>query len=306
MKLDVLSATRIKTYKDCPFKYYLTYETDWQSPPNFGALQGTLVHEILEGLARPLCKNDQGNSKGDADQINKKNWKKYLLSQYRKQQIWTYDKKAWTKKCDKCIWQKNASCKILGMSVDEVATCPRRGVEDAAKLVKQVTQDKGDNSPFNRTILDVEKYFELEIKDASDIILVKGYIDIVTEIDDDTIEVMDYKTGSWTQSYPECRKDPQFLIYHLAAKTIYSKYNNILIVPYYMRKIPIVLAFDDRDDHKTIKALLYYWHKIKEDKCPLRRCDKNNGVNYDWKCNALCDPETCEKEYRKFLEKGEV
>lgn len=306
MKLTKLSASRIKTYKMCPFKYYLQYERKIDSPPNFGALQGSAVHEVLEGLAKPRCQNPQEKDE-IIDKINTKNWKKYLAKKYRDDKIWTYDKKAKAKACDGCRYNKNENCAIAKISVNDIQKCPKRGFEDAVDLVYQIIKDKGPVSPFNKKILDVERYFDIEIKDGEDIFSVCGYFDIVSEIDDETVEIMDYKTGSWIQPYHDCKRDPQFLIYHLAATVLYPEYSTILVTPYYMRKDALTLVFDKKDDQRTIKALVKYWHFITNDRCPKRRCDKRNGVvNFDWKCKALCDPEKCAEEYERFIENGGV
>jgi ATP-dependent helicase/DNAse subunit B len=48
IKLDTISPSRIKTYDTCLFKFYLSYIAKAEMKSNYGASNGSLIHDILE------------------------------------------------------------------------------------------------------------------------------------------------------------------------------------------------------------------------------------------------------------------
>jgi ATP-dependent helicase/DNAse subunit B len=48
MKLLGVSASRISTYEQCLFKYFLVYHLKAKLKSNFGATNGSLIHSVLE------------------------------------------------------------------------------------------------------------------------------------------------------------------------------------------------------------------------------------------------------------------
>ena len=62
---------------------------------------------------------------------------------------------------------------------------------------------------------------------------IKGTIDLVTKINDDTIEVVDWKTGrrmDWAtgevKDYKKLESDPQLLLYYYAISKLYPEFPN--------------------------------------------------------------------------------
>jgi hypothetical protein len=67
------------------------------------------------------------------------------------------------------------------------------------------------------------------------------------------------------------------------------------------------VPFTRRDDIRTTKRVVYYWHEIKHCHAPKPRAYRGGGIlNFDWRCKAMCNPEICEKQYQKFIENGGV
>jgi hypothetical protein len=309
MKINSLSASKIKTIKDCEFKFYLAYHLGLELNKNFPAEQGSLVHSIYENHANAIK-----NKKEPPE------WIDALLEGYRgsdglwtipvtsKRQRTAYERE---KDCGNCEFHSDGKCFINGLLTHNAngqemfPGCPKARYNDAVWLVEKVLNDPGINNPMNKEIIDVERRFEIEIRDGPDIIKVVGYIDIITEFDKETVEIHDYKTGTHTQSYEECSSDPQLLIYNLAAHREYPHYENYLITIYYLRKQPITLGFGHNDCAKTEKALIHYWHLIKSIESPRRRCDKPGGrTNFDYVCQYMCDIEVCKKQFELFKENG--
>jgi hypothetical protein len=103
----------------------------------------------------------------------------------------------------------------------------------------------GEYDPRNRTIVDMEPHIDLPINEEwahfdyevdgkmlKGQLAIKGTIDTVTSTDDDTIEVIDWKTGQRTvfstgeeKTYAKLQKDPQLLLYNHAISRLYPQYS---------------------------------------------------------------------------------
>jgi len=302
MKIHSISASKIKTYKLCHFKYYLEYHLALDTGVSFAAEQGSMVHIILEKFGE--AKRD-----GIEHPTIESTWYDEVLYAYREEELWKLSDKALNrdKACDSCGYYKDGNCFVAGKSIDKFAGCPKNEFDDAIWLVEKVINDKSLQNPLNKTVLDVEQWFDIKIQDGDETIPVIGLIDIVTELDKDTIEIVDYKSGNYTQSYKECIKDPQLLIYHLATRRSYKDYKNILITIYYLRKKPLTLAFSPQDEKATENALKKYWYEIKADNSPKRRCDRMDGsIEFDHVCKYMCNPEMCKVQHKIFMENGGI
>lgn len=302
MKINSLSASSIKSYITCPFKVYLEKQLKVEMPSNFGAEQGTLIHAIFEEV---------GNAQiaGDKDPDILRNWTDVILEAYQKNGIWQLSRKALARKksCKGCPYNQSTRCWIADQDLAEFEGCPIEEFEGSLDMVEKVLNDKSDTNPLNQKIIDTENKFVLLLEDNGEVIPVAGIIDVVTEMDDDTIEIWDYKTGNYVQSLKECKKDPQFLIYHVASRAVYPKYKNAIISVYYLKKNPISFTFGTRDEKGTIKALKHYWHRMRNDISPKRRCDRADGsCKFDFKCKYMCSPEICQREWEKFRAQGGV
>ena len=300
MKIHTLSASKIKTFKQCEFKYYIEYHLALDTGTTFAAEQGSMIHVVFEKFGE--AKRD-----GIDHPTIESTWYDEVLYAYREEELWKLSEKALVreKTCDGCGHFNSGDCQIAGKPIDTFAGCPKDEFADAIWLIEKVINDKTLQSPLNKKVVQVEQWFELEIDDNGEKIPVVGLMDIVTELDNDTIEVVDYKSGNYTQSYNECLKDPQLLIYHFAARRSYKNYRNILVTIYYLRKKPMTLAFSPADERATENALKKYWTLIKSNESPRRRCDKMNGrVEFDHVCRYMCDPELCEKTYAEFVKNG--
>ena len=288
----------------CEFKYYLNYHLSVLHKSSFAAEQGSMVHVIYEKF---------GEAKRDGIQnapIETK-WYDAVLHAYREQELWKMSEKAIIrdKDCESCsFFQKpNSSCFVNDLKIDEFDGCPKDEFDDAIWLVEKVINDKSVNNPLTKKVIDVEQRFDLVVKDGDIEIPIVGLMDIVTELDNETIEIVDYKSGKYAMSYNECLKDPQLLIYNFAANKIYKNYKNIFITIYYLRKRPITLSFEPKAVSGTESAIKKYWNLIGGNKSPKRRCDMPDGsVRFDHICKYMCDIETCKTHYKDFKENNHL
>jgi hypothetical protein len=198
------------------------------------------------------------------------------------------------KTCETCQWNKDGYCKIAAESIATVEGCPRPNFEDDLSLALKVIKRTGEENLFNRKILGVEKEFD-EIIDG---VRIKGVIDLVTEIDKDTLEITDYKTGKNKKTSATIVKDPQVRIYKVVAKKLWPEYKYHLLTLDYLRSKPISVTFSDEDDELTIKSIHRHHDDIVEtvDPTPLPYAG--------WLCPFCIGWDRCTKLYDKFKEKG--
>jgi hypothetical protein len=152
--------------------------------------------------------------------------------------------------------------------------------------------------PAFKLPVDGDKYFTL-----------RGRIDRVDKLDDETVEIIDYKSGSrvaW-DSQDRHKKEPADLhkeiqprMYHLAAKHLYPWAKNFLVTfIYFTDGGPITVPFCEPDLAETRNILLKRFRSIKNNEDPQQ--------NKSWKCNKLCSFGTsgiCDDVWRESKELG--
>lgn len=304
MRVFSLSASKIKAYKLCPFKFYLEYHRFLSTGTSFAAENGSMIHVVFEKAGEDIR---DGVKPEDSYIIN--NWHNEVLYAYQKEGIWKLSKEAIErqKQCDGCAYNLGGLCEIAGLGIDAFEGCPISEYEDSIILTQKILNHPQLEFPLNRKVLEVEDHFHFEIPDGNEMIQVNGVIDVITELDKDTIEIVDYKTGKWTQSWNECAKDPQLLIYNLAVNSDsrWRNYENFMVTIMYLRKKTLHLSFDKSMERKTEDALKHYYHVISNDNSPVRIRDKpgyHRNRREQVICEKMCDMKLCDQEYEKFLD----
>lgn len=304
MKIFSLSASKIKSYKMCQFKYYMEYHLGLSTGTSFAAEQGNMVHVLFE-----LAGQDIRDGKKPEDSYIINNWHKEVMHAYQQEGIWQLEPKVkdQVRECIGCDFHKDGFCDLANLPLDDFEGCPKPQYEDAVWLTRQVLNHPNLEYPLDpgRKILDVEDVFKMQIPDGDEVITVNGIIDVVTELDKDTVEIVDYKTGRYIQSYNDCKKDPQLLIYNLAAQKKWRNYENFVITIFYLRKKPLHLTFNEKDLRGTELALKHYWHVIGANDSPQRIRDKPFMNRRDKViCEKMCDMALCDREFAKFRDNG--
>ena len=272
MRVVKCSASAIGLYKHCPFCYFMQYILGMESKSGKAALQGSIAHQALEWMAR-LCK--RGKTSVDP---------RWLLD------------RAWD---ELTAESPEIAIRRVTTRIDKETG----GFKEAADFKKcrvaleTVLDDKYYN-PYNLKVLDVEQWFALEMPGQEwqcvdengklHQFTVRGLIDLVHEIDGDTIEVVDWKTGNRTNFRTQEAIDTEVLIrevqprlYHLAASILYPQYKNILVTFYYANSGgPLTIALSDDDLAMTIAALHRFFTTISKDTL-MRR-------NRRWTCR-MCN-----------------
>jgi len=235
-------------------------------------------------------------------------YEKSLIKFYQETRLWTLDDRKPTKgfphpvekTCVSCPWfTQDNECKVAGGAASLVDGCPRPNFEDDLELVEWTIQRK-DYAPLalnkdgklDKKILGVEVFFDAELGGVP----VRGYMDLVVEEDQDTLEVIDYKSGQKTLSYDAAFKDPQVRIYGAVARKLWPQYKSVLVTLHYLRKNPVTVDVGPRDDELTIKSLQNRYGEITENKNPYRR--------KIWLCRFCVGWEDCGKIHQAFTVDG--
>ena len=262
------SASAIGRYNHCPFSYFMHYILGMESKAGKPALQGNIVHQTLEWMAK-LKKRGKTNV----------------------DPMWLLDR-AWDEFTDK---SPELGLRRVTTRIDKETG----GFKEAAdfkkcRIAMEVVLANPHYNPYGINVVDSEQWFALELpgdewkcldKDGKEHqFAVRGFIDLIQELDSDTIEIVDWKTGDRKDYYTQYPIDEELLmrevqprLYHLAAYFLYPKYKNIIITFYYTNSGgPITISLSPEDLAMTIATLYRFFTTIRRDTLIVR--------NRHWKC----------------------
>ena len=300
MKITSISPSRYSCAEACDFKYYLTYEKgmgDQLSLCRFSAQFGTSVHAALEQYAG-------GNQE----------WEKVLLEETVKSNPYEGMEHASKKikplyfvdkNCHSCSYfdAPNNKCKIKDKNIDDFNGCPKILHEEAIKMVKYAQRTYGklyttgvkSNTNPSGKLIGIEYEFKLPIgkDDEGEDIILHGLIDLVSELDNETVEIIDYKTGFKTSSAEELMDDIQPMAYAAAARILFPQYKFFLLTFDYFRGKPITVTFNKEECDATIIKIINKWKEIKRKTILSRRKE-------DYYCKYLCNRPLCDAEWQKI------
>lgn len=274
MNISYHRASSIGAWKTCEFKYLAEYILGIPGLENSKANLGNVVHRTLEIYAR--AKRNGHYKLND----------KYINQEYL---------------CRICFDRYNREHPEFNWGDKE-----RKFVYDNVGAVL-----KSPFNPLNLTILDVEKQFDIEInkpgfgfkhvnyitgQEETGNLRLRGTMDLVTEVDKDTIEVIDYKSGSrivWMGDGPKefehFIKDTQLKVYNLATSVIYPQYKHRLFTIFFTRDGgPFTVTFTEEDLENTVDELYKCFIEIKNSQIPKRLKDDRTKGKHLFICKYLC------------------
>jgi len=258
MNVSKLSASAIKSYKFCYFQYLLSYILEMESRSGKSAVLGNVVHKALEWIGL-LAKRDK---QIDIEWLIERAWDE-IVSQNEHLGLKRINRNG-----------ESADFKFCRICIEKVLDAP-------------------PYNPQELKVLDVEKRFDISMpgkiwKTPQGQFRITGYIDLVHEIDDNTIEIVDWKTGKRSdygstkpKDFYDILKDAQPRIYHFAASQLYPKYSNVIVTFYYINDGgPIMLPYSQDDMIMTVGAIWRVFKKIQNDSVVTR--------NITWRCPKFC------------------
>lgn len=328
MIIVYLRSSSFNNWDFCQQQYFIQYVLGYQQPANVKAEKGTVVHKVMEVLANMKlatqnnpdvthirdehigdffftkealteptelsdieieeingsrlnkqtymmpCKLSTGHVRYGAGIVNDVFQRAYAYYSHadRSNNTWRPQDK---KDCENFIW----------MALDY-----RNGLYDIRK----------------KEIFATEHQFQLEIKEPwakydiigsrgeriSGNLEIKGTVDLVLRVDEDTLEVLDWKTGQrfdWAKkkekTYAELQKDPQLRLYYYAIRKLYPDIKNVILTIFFVRNGgPFSLHFEDKDIEETEHMIQRRFREIRNCEEPLLI----DPSHKDFKCNKLC------------------
>lgn len=263
----------------CEQQYFIEYVLGWRGPSGQKADKGTITHKVLEILAIIKKAQQDGLQYVEDDIIHKIDTTDYSLNTIIEQVYKYYSEKTTHHK-----W-----------TIKDYKDCH-------AWVYKAIEFNNGMFDPRNRNILQPEQHFDFEIKkpwakysynldDGSKLdgyLAMKGTIDLITMVNDDTIEIIDWKTGrrlDWAtgqeKTQEKLEQDPQLRIYHYAIKHLYPNVKHIIFSIYFINDGgPFTICFDDSDIPATEDMLRQKFNVIKNVNKPK--------LHKSWMCSKLC------------------
>lgn len=146
-------------------------------------------------------------------------------------------------------------------------------------------------------ILDVEHFFKISTPDDVPIV---GAMDKVRIINDDTIEIVDYKTSRNALTAWQLKDDIQLSMYDLAASIVWPEYSNRILTLEYPRIDKTVSSYRTQEQRQTFREFLVsIWHQMNNLDEREARGRLNNLCGW-------CDYKGYCPEYTKFVESDEM
>ena len=262
----------------CEQQYFIEYVLGLRGPSNKKADKGTIVHKALELLA--IIKQSEQNNVAmfDDDVVGLVKVKDYKLDNLIKK---TYE--YYTTRFSHHTWEAK-----------DYKDC-------YAWTYKAIEYHNGAFDPRNREIMCPEQHFDITIQkpwaqysyDTEEgklegSLALKGTIDLITKVNDNTLEIVDWKTGrrlDWAtgkeKTQEKLQNDPQLMIYHYAISQLYSQYDHVIVTIYFINDGgPFSILFDKSDLSRTEQMLQKKFEVIKQTRQPR--------LNKTWMCSKLC------------------
>jgi hypothetical protein len=271
MNIQYVRASSINTYSGCQFQYFLEYVLGLPSKSGKKALLGTITHHVLELLARAKKVGHVSDSYVDPENLLDICWERYS-----KEEADNYDlKKADYNFCKRTI------ARVIGTDYDP-------------KNLNVLATEKSFRLPiegFNFSYYDVVKK-----SNESGHYEIRGTSDLVTIINDDTIEIIDWKTGSrkdWNTGVLKdyeylSSKDMQLRMYDLAMSMVYPQYKTRLLTIHFINDGgPFTVSFDDEQRKETVNWLKTKINDISDNWMPTRLKETDPKTSR-WKCKNVC------------------
>lgn len=284
------------SYNLCQHKTFLNYVLGLPDVSGKAADMGNIFHKVMECLALGKLKHQQ------TGQVGGWNIGDDYIGEFIPENI--YDNKILSK--------------LTKMSFDYYASISKCSFTNAdlTKSIKwannAVDFQNGMFDPRKREVMAVEQYFDFEIPDQwarydytigdkviSGNLSIKGTIDLILKVEDDHLEILDYKSGKREdfatgeeKTFEKLQVDPQLLIYFYACRKIFPNIKYFDFTIYYINHGgPFTMSFDDDSYVLAEKIIRKRFEEMKANNSPKLLCptreQRENKKNF--KCFHCCD-----------------
>jgi hypothetical protein len=292
-----IRSSSYNNYDFCQMQYFITYNLGWRSDSGKRAVMGTMAHKVMEILAG-LKKYQQDKPRN-----------KYLIVDDDKcGQVRVHKDRFLT---DELVDELTATS-IEAYSADTHHKFYRKERAEVRDTINTfLTWNGGQFDPRYRNVYFPEPHFDIAIKEdwaefeyeingkkIKGHLAIKGTIDLVTLVSDDTIEVVDWKTGrrlNWAtgkeKTYEYMKDDPQLLLYFYAMSKMFPEFKNRIMSIFFYKDTegepdptPYSFCFTQEDETRFLEMLRSQVEKIRENTMPQVLDPTRN----DFRCKYLC------------------
>lgn len=262
----------------CEQQFFIEYVLGWRGPSGQKADKGTIVHKVLELLA--VIKKAQQDK---LILVNDDIAGQILVNNYDIDNLFDIVYTYYTNANNHHKW------------TDKDKKDCRNWVQ------KTIEFNNGMFDPRNREIVCPEQHFDIIIDKPwakysyetpegklEGNLALKGTVDLITKIDDNFYEIIDWKTGrrlDWAtgkeKTQEKLENDPQLMIYHYAISRLYPQIENIMVTINFINDGgPFSICFQKKDLLRTESMLRNKFEKIKANRKPQ--------LHKSWMCTKLC------------------
>lgn len=298
MIVTYIRSSSYTNYSYCQMQYFINYVLGWPSESNKKADLGTMAHKVMECLAI-LKKFKQENPTattlvGTDDVLG--DLSVSVVDFYEDsflEELSNLSFEAYSSKFTSHEW-KDADRKEI-LKISKIFT----------------TKNDGQFDPRLRTILHPEQHFDLPIEESwakfkhkengkivNYQLAIKGTIDLMTLVNESTIEVIDWKTGrrmDWSsgkeKDFKKLCNDPQLLLYFYAISRLFPQYPNKIMSIFFCKSPsgaydpkPFSIHLEEEDNIRFLGMLKDRFKEILSNKNPK----PFDPTRSDFKCRKLC------------------
>jgi len=285
-------------YDYCQQSYFINYVLGWPSESNKRADLGTMAHKVMEGLAA-LKQYEQEKPKAKKLSITDDVLGKLSISKdtFR------------TNEFVESLSDLSFNNYIEKFSTHKWSESDRKEVYKISRIF--IDHNGGQFDPRYRRILAPEQHFDIEIEEdwakfqhqidgklVEGRLAIKGTIDLMTLVNEETIEVIDWKSGrrmNWATGEEKCFKklseDPQLMLYFYAISKLFPQYPNKIMSIFFCKSVsgaydpkPFSLCFDESTSKIFLGMLEKRFKDIQMNQSP-KLLDPRR---YDFKCKKMC------------------
>jgi len=292
MLVTYIRSSSYNNYAYCQMQYFITYVLGHQTISGKKAELGTIVHKVMEVLAS-LKKEHQDSGKRKRIMINDDALGKVSIN-----------------KTD--LFSEALVSDLLDRSFKFYTNGSNHSYngldkENCFSLIwTTLNYNDGQFDPRYRNIVAAEPHFDIPIEEdwakytytmpdgrvVDGQLAIKGTIDLVTEVDNKTIEVVDWKTGKrldWAtgeeKTYEKLCSDPQLLLYNYAISKLFPQYEQTIMSIFFIKDGgPFSMCFDRSDHARFMDMLKKRYEDIKHNDLPRPISEDRSN----WKCQKLC------------------
>lgn len=275
MIVTYLRSSSYGTHSMCEQQYFIEYNLGLRGPSGQKADKGTIVHKVMEILADIAVACSKGEMHIQDDIVGEISTLDHNVEDITEKVYEFYSTRT-----PHHTWK----------SID-LKHC-KKWIE------KALTVQGGNFDPRNQRIIQPEQKFDLVIEkpwayyeysdDLKGYLSIKGTIDLIAQPNENTIEIIDYKTGKrldWAtgeeKTFGKLEKDPQLRMYHYAASKLYPDIDHIIVSIYFINDGGIFsMNYDKSQLPETEDMIRKKFERIKACKRPK--------LTRSWKCTKLC------------------